>query len=160
MTLRSRSWLVIFFPILVFCGNKRETNSTVDSHDTTNALLSNYERAVLLDGAWVVEYIVSPDQSLDELYPKDKPSLLFTSRERNVSGFTGCNNFSGAYILDTNELRFSPRMAVTSKTCRNMAGEDLFLETLKQVNFYSFTDQHQTLNLITGDRVVMRLSRP
>lgn len=115
--------------------------------------------ALLIDGNWEANYIMNTPKPFAELFALKKPTISFNSIDGTVSGNTGCNTFSGKIVLDGNKLSIPDNLATTRKMCPDMAGEDVFLATLKKVNKYSVTEQGKTLNLIAGDIAVMRLSR-
>lgn len=116
-------------------------------------------KANLIDGAWEVNYIMNTPKPLNELFPKEKPTITFDSGKNAISGNSGCNNFNGKCSMEGNSIKIDEAMALTRKMCLDMTGETLFLETLKKVNSYSVTNHGKTLNLIVGDIAVMRLER-
>lgn len=70
--------------------------------------------------------------------PDMTPYLQF-GEDGRVSGFAGCNQFTGAYELDGLSLRFKP-MATTEKACLNGATEQQFLTTIQSIDNYSLND--------------------
>lgn len=70
--------------------------------------------------------------------PDLTPYLQFAEDGR-VSGFAGCNQFTGAYETDGLRLTFKP-MATTQKACLNASIEQQFLTTLQGVDNYSLND--------------------
>lgn len=70
--------------------------------------------------------------------PDMTPYLEFTADNR-VSGFAGCNQFTGAYETEGLRLQFKP-MATTQKACLNGSVEDQFLSTIQGIDNYSLSD--------------------
>ena len=154
--------------IAVFgCTEKPAEETTDDSTrsmettepETTPEATPEPPIANLLDGKWEANYIMNAPKALDELYPEGRPTIIFNTDQNGVSGNAGCNNFRGPVNIDDNKLGWQGELATTRKMCPDMAGEQIFLETLKKANAYSVTERGQTLNLIMGDMAVMRLTR-
>lgn len=70
--------------------------------------------------------------------PDMTPYLQF-GEDGRVSGFAGCNQFTGAYETEGLRLTFKP-MATTEKACLNASVEQQFLTTLQGVDNYSLND--------------------
>ncbi|HTO74238.1 MAG TPA: META domain-containing protein, partial [Gemmatimonadales bacterium] len=71
-------------------------------------------------------------------------SLLLTS-QRNVSGYSGCNQFTGTYTVSGDTLRFGP-LATTRAACMGSARlEQQYLQALAAVNRYVLTTDSLTL---------------
>ena len=70
--------------------------------------------------------------------PDMTPYLQF-GEDGRVSGFAGCNQFTGAYETEGLRLTFKP-MATTQKACLNGSAENVFLETLQGTDNYSLND--------------------
>ncbi len=142
--------LVVISSFILSCGSN-------DSNTITNQ--ADNMRLNLIDGNWEINYILNTPGTLDELYPRSKPNITFDSGEGKVAGLTGCNNFTGNFSMDGQQISIDSNLAVTRKMCPDMTGEDLFLETLKKINSYSVSEQGNTLNLIMGDMAIMRCTR-
>jgi heat shock protein HslJ len=133
--------------------------TTGASKITSTANKSENMKSNPIDGTWEANYIMNSPKAFDELYPKTKPAISFLSNQNKISGSAGCNNFNGKCTIEGNKLQIGEALALTRKICPDMAGEQIFLETLKKVNTYSVTDEGNTLNLIMGDIAVMRLTK-
>lgn len=142
----------LFFLTIVFasCNTTKTTASKIEN---------NTLKVSLIDGNWEVNYIMNVPKPIGEMFPKVKPTITFDSNKNTISGMSGCNTFKGKCRIEANSIKIEEAMAVTRKMCPDMTGEQTFLETLKKVNSYSVTNQGKTLNLIMGDRAVMRLER-
>lgn len=77
-------------------------------------------------------------QAVPATEPDMTPYLEFGADNR-VSGFAGCNQFTGAYEAEGLRLSFKP-MATTQKACLNGSVEDQFLSTIQGIDNYSLND--------------------
>ncbi len=85
--------------------------------------------------------------------PDTGGSILFTAE--GVSGSTGCNTFSGGYVVDDDgSLTIGPNLATTRMACVDdvMAQELAFLELVPSATRYEIVGD--TLSLYDGDDVV------
>ncbi|MBL7712627.1 MAG: META domain-containing protein [Chitinophagaceae bacterium] len=111
--------------------------------------------AHVLNGTWEANYVSGARIAFDGLYPRQKPTITFDLPSGKASGNSSCNNYTIAFTLDGNNIRFADPMS-TEMACEGN-GEATFFKTLKTVNRY---DVHgTTLNLIMGDIAVMRLEK-
>lgn len=147
--------LVATILIIIACHSTKKTSNM----DNTSVAVNPNMKANLLDGTWEANYIMNTPKPFTELYANARPSITFNAATGQVSGMSGCNNFTGKFSMDGNKIRFADDMALTRKMCPDMAGEATFMETLKKVTSYSVTEQGKTLNLILGDMAIMRLVR-
>jgi heat shock protein HslJ len=87
-----------------------------------------------------------------------QPYVLFLQQERKVTGFSGCNEFTGGYELKGDALSFGP-LAATRRFCAGAAGdiEQAFLGALGKVSGWRL--DRQMLLLLCGDRVLARLQQ-
>lgn len=149
---------------LISCQSKLTDQNTSTATEKTNkpqvqSTTADNSKALLLDGTWEVDYMMTKGTPFAELFTKGKPTLNFNSLQNNVSGTAGCNNYSGTVTVEANKIKFGENMAVTKKMCaEGMEGERLFLETLPKINSYSISEG-KTLNLIMGDMAIMRAQR-
>ena len=58
---------------------------------------------------------------------------MLTSEGRRVSGFSGCNRFTGSYELNESQLHFRPLAATNMACLEGMEQEQRFLEALEGV---------------------------
>jgi heat shock protein HslJ len=80
-----------------------------------------------------------------------KPTLLLGNDNR-ASGFAGCNQFSGAYSLGSDSLKFS-NMAMTRMFCADTADlEQGYVAALESIRAYRVSET--TLELLDDQRVV------
>ncbi len=78
------------------------------------------------------------------------PTLNFLDGGR-LAGFTGCNNFSGSFALEGNNIQLDPG-AMTKKACQG-DGEQDFLDAIAQAN--ELEVDKENLKLMDGDEVLM-----
>jgi heat shock protein HslJ len=92
---------------------------------------------------------------LEKTWQLEKQSIQFESGK--VSGFAGCNNFSGTYKVTGLRLEFSG-FATTRKACEKsvMDEESKFLNRLASVKTYSISRDGKRLTML-GD-VVLRFT--
>jgi heat shock protein HslJ len=79
---------------------------------------------------------------------KREPWFILGAKDGRVSGFGGCNRFTGAFTLDeaASRIRFS-QMATASMACiAGMEEEDALHEVLRNVDNYSLSGDTLTLN--------------
>ena len=67
---------------------------------------------------------------------KGLPTVVFDAEGNRVSGFAGCNRYSGGYSLTGNALRFGS-IASTKMACDNSATEDEMMLALASIQKYS-----------------------
>lgn len=77
-------------------------------------------------------------QAIPTTEPDTTPYLQFGDDGR-VSGFAGCNQFTGAYQAEGLRLTFKP-MATTQKACLSDSVEQQFLSTIQGIDNYSLND--------------------
>lgn len=84
-----------------------------------------------------------------------RPATLTMDTARRVTGFGGCNRFSGSYLVNGDSLRFA-QLAMTRMACsQGTELEVAFTWLLETVRSYRIAGGY--LDLIAGDSVVARL---
>lgn len=63
------------------------------------------------------------------------PTIKFDTKEKSITGFSGCNNFFGNFDSDKQILSLG-EMGMTRKMCPNMTLENTFINNLKNVSTY------------------------
>ncbi|MCP9199964.1 META domain-containing protein [Gramella sp. GC03-9] len=147
--------LIIAGSISISCKDQSENTS----NDTEAMSEKTVQKANLIDGSWEVNYMAATPKPMDSLYPRVKPTMIINTEKSQISGTTGCNNFSGSLNIDGNQFNLGDAIALTKKMCPDMTGEEAFMKNLERVDTYSVTEKGQTLNLISGDIAIMRLER-
>ncbi len=84
-------------------------------------------------------------------------TLMLDATERRASGFTGCNQFGGGYVLEGAEFRFTP-LASTKMACdMGMGLEQRYTAALDNVRSYRV--HGDTLVLVGAERELARYVR-
>lgn len=110
-----------------------------------------------LEGEWIMNFISGPRIAFDGLYPEKKPEIRFDLAEHRMSGFSGCNNFSGSFNVNNYVISFPNEIAMTRMICPNMQGESTFMDILKSIDNWSV--QGNVLQLNAGPVTMMRFER-
>lgn len=106
---------------------------------------------------WELEYISGPRIAFDGLFPNKKPQITFNTATSEVSGTTSCNGFTTKYTLKENNISFSDNFPMTKMYCEG-GGEQVFLQTLQQVNQFS-KDTEGRLELKKQEITLMRFRK-
>lgn len=110
-----------------------------------------------LYGNWRLNYVSDNTLPFEVMYPTDKiPTLVFTEGNTVVTGTTGYNTISCPISITGNGIAFSD--CESTKVACEGPGESVFMNNLKSINHYRFTDDN-TLVLVTDDNEVMRFTR-
>ncbi|MFT3793250.1 META domain-containing protein [Flavobacterium sp.] len=133
---------------LVSCDAKKSATDAVEADPAS------------LNGSWELTYMTRTRQEVNYLYPDKKPFLSFNTKESKVSGSTGCNSFTGSISsMSDGEIRFdAENLAMTKMFCEG-EGEGVFLQNMKMVDKFNFSDDGKTLHLISGDIDAMRFTK-
>lgn len=90
-------------------------------------------------------------QGVKTITPKNPSNFTLTfTDDGNVNGTTDCNNFSGTYFVDTNNLKFGSFMS-TLMFCEGSQEQD-FITSIKDGEFFI---QDDILSLKYGDVIVL-----
>lgn len=119
---------------------------------------SSSAQKVQLDGTWEVISITGQEKNFDLLYYNKKPVLAFDQASRKCHGNTSCNGFSTTLLVDEAAINISTAMAMTKMACEGN-GEQVFIDALKLVTTFSFSDQGRKLQLRSADNIIMVLER-
>lgn len=96
---------------------------------------------------------ISPPQGTDYHVP-DKPSIRFYGSNETFSGYTGCNKFSGRYVLtDSNAINLKTAAPSTRTPCLGDYNEDDFINTLHRVS--KFKGENGKLQFMEGGTVIL-----
>lgn len=105
-------------------------------------------------GAWTLSFLEGGD--VDQLFPNKKPIIAIDPKRILLSGFNGCNTFSGKIKIEANKISFLEPIQQTIKACKGN-GEEQFMNALNTVQSFAFSE-NEKLNLIAGDRGVMQFT--
>jgi heat shock protein HslJ len=82
------------------------------------------------------------NSSIQELFSSGLPTLEFLEAGK-LTGYSGCNDFSGIYSLEGEDLKLDPG-AMTRKACPG-DGESTFISALSQVEKFKRSEDKITL---------------
>ena len=142
MTIR---WLPVLFVlgVLTGCGSNGSTG----------------DRPALENTRWALIRVA--DSPVGGGSVQRDPHLILRRQDHRVSGFTGCNQMTGAYTLDGPTLAFG-QMISTRMACLEAGGmetEAAFTAALQQVRGWSITGERLTLSDAAGRPVIELESR-
>lgn len=122
--------LILFSGLLMnACGCHKKVNTT-DMENKITASTQNEK----LSGVYTIQLL--SEATVDS----DKLILNFDSENKTVSGFSGCNNFSGSYKEINDNIEFENLIA-TEKYCNEDSKiESVFLAALSNTKTYQLKD--------------------
>ena len=157
-----------FFSIIVFCciqcsTTKRRNNTannetpSAQSNITSDTSMGRTASDVKsLQGNWQFEYFTMVNTNKAILFPMQLPSLNFDLKSKKFSGTAGCNNISGRFVQDGNNLTFTQPYIMTRMSC-NAMGEKIFVDYLNSIKRYNINEN--TLELIGDAKPVIIMKR-
>lgn len=109
--------ILLFFALVLLAGCSFFLTPTAAQRYETRQV------AEALSGTWVLRQL---GQKNYEVRGEEAVTLVFDAEKRAVSGYSGCNRFTGTYTLaGTDGLRFGP-LAATKRACAASTETDLF----------------------------------
>lgn len=105
-----------------------------------------------LDGEWGLDATSLPDPVSNEITDANRPTITFASTA--VSGFAGCNTFTGTVEYDDKDMDFGP-LATTMMACEEPATsiESTVLQLMDQVRGYELNGTR--LRMKNGDGLIV-----
>jgi heat shock protein HslJ len=135
-------------PARYFVGENRLIRLALDGSRITGGLAEHYVLTRIGEGItekyWkLVELNGRPVPALDR-----EPHLILKAGDGRITGFGGCNGFSGSYTLDeaTSRIRFGEIASTMMACAKGMDVEQAFHDVLRRVDNYSLNGDHLTLN--------------
>ncbi|MCX7551091.1 META domain-containing protein [Xanthomarina sp. F2636L] len=127
---------------IMSCGNSKDVN----------AMDTNKETMEQISGTYYVTNIGENN------FSQEKLSIQFDENTNTVSGFSGCNRFTGTYKLDGDSIAFGP-LATTRMHCQDADNkmEQNMLSALNSANVIEF--KNQELALYNKDAVLIKASK-
>jgi heat shock protein HslJ len=106
--------------------------------------------AEVLQYKWVLEYLSNEDKSAGHDMTASQITLQFV-KDGTLSGFAGCNNYSGSYTVSGQKMTIGP-LASTQKACEQtvMNNETKYLQQLSTVNAYNVNYSKLELSYSNG----------
>lgn len=145
----------LFIQILIFMNNRKSIITGIlltiffagfiSCESTKVGTMSSGNDAPLTGTYWKLTELMG--QPVKNQAGNKEMHIVFSKDENRVSGFSGCNRFTGSFTTqEGNRLQFS-QMAVTQMACINeMVTEKLFLEMLQKADSYSILGNDLSLN--------------
>ncbi len=131
--------LILSVLLLGACANPVPPTTQAGAAKSTAQLLNTYWKLTQLG-----DLVITTPQDAREMH------FVMHAENQRVTGFSGCNQMMGAYVLDGSELRFE-QMGGTMMACvSNMDLEPRFLGMFGQVA--SWDIQGETLQLLDANR--------
>jgi len=104
----------------------------------------------LVNDIWVLDFVEGVDYQ-PEPDSKDRPMIEINSKEKKVTGNTGCNSMNGKVEVEEDQIKFSD-LITTKMFCENSI-ESEFLISLGMVNNYKI--EKLKLHLYRDDEELM-----
>ena len=126
-------------------------NPPADSSSKKYILLEVLEKtkapvSLAKGGSWLVTKIKNTS-SFDR-----NPTITLTLPQGQISGSTSCNKFFGNVLLENSKFKVNT-IGATKMACIDMETEQLFLETLHEVEFYKM--ENDQLKLLSSEKTVL-----
>lgn len=151
---RSNINVEVLTPKIPVGGEYRHDSTT--SSRTVNGVTTT-TTTVLVDKMGTPGNQITPPQGPNYHIPA-KPAISFFGANETFSGFTGCNRFSGRYIVAGREtINLQSAAASTKMVCLGDYDETAFLNTLRRVS--SFKAVNGRLRLLEGNNVLLVFSK-
>nr|MBP6316073.1 META domain-containing protein [Chitinophagaceae bacterium] len=157
-------YLFIFGICCFQCSVPKKKSTNTGSHNATaNAPVAKDSptdkgatNTLSIQGSWEFDNFTMVNTSKTILFPMEVPMLHFDTKTKKFSGKGGCNNISGGFVLNGNELSFTQPYIMTRMSC-NAMGEKLFVDYLNSIKRYNINEN--TLELIGDAKPVIIMKR-
>jgi heat shock protein HslJ len=126
--------------VLLCCGNAKEAANN-QSHAEMKSLSGTYK----------IDFIANNTELPEEL------SITFDETTNTVSGFSGCNNFTGKYSVNENSIKIGA-LATTRRFCKRfMDVEQNMLKALSEAT--TFTLENGVLNIHNSKMLLLKTNK-
>lgn len=163
----------IFYPLFVFsisallllnqCTSTRHKSGAGDATKTGKSggdanVVTNGGQASQksLQGTWKFDYFTMVNTDKKILFPLQIPEITFDTKSKKFSGQAGCNNISGAYSQEGENLSFRQPMIMTRMSC-NSSGEKIFIDYINSVQ--KFRINGNSLELIADVKPIIVMQK-
>lgn len=121
------------------------------SGNRINGSLANYyilsksiTVANLEDKKWIL--VELKEQQIESGVSEEPIHLIFSSKDSLISGFNGCNRFTGQYeLVNGNRFRSGPFLN-TLMACKDMENASTFMEVIENADNFTIVDDVLSLN--------------
>lgn len=110
----------------------------------TNKPQSDIHYASLTETYWKLIDFQGEAVRMGKYQPREIHFIL-TKQNQQISGFSGCNQFSGGYRIDKNKLIFSDFLSTMMACLDDTIQEYEFLQALKQTKTYQINGDKLSL---------------
>lgn len=86
-----------------------------------------------------------------------QPTVFLDAEQGEISGYTGCNRFSGSTEFSGNNINIANDIITTKRACQGI-NEQIFLDELKKATSYYVSNDGQSMILIANDAVIMKFA--
>ena len=135
------AFLVIVFALIAMgCSSSKKSNTGMDTDSKASTTITDQSWELIMFGGAEIDQSATSGQKIH---------FILNSANNRVSGYSGCNVFSGSYTLEEgHRIRFA-QMVSTKKACMEMpVDETKLLRVFKKVDNYSIDGR--TLSLKVG----------
>lgn len=134
--------------LLVVTGCKDENKASETPF--TNNELNDTEASPITDKTWVLTVLEGQDV-VKEASMERNISFKLNSKDKRIEGFSGCNTFTGSYIIEDGQRIHFSGLASTLKSCPDVDMDEAeVMEVFQTAD--NFTISRNTLNLNVGKR--------
>lgn len=105
------------------------------------AVFAEMSKNPALNTYWSLKELNGKKVMMTPMQEKEQGFMLRSGGK--ITGFAGCNNFTGSYTLSgKNNIKFNPNMAMTMKACPDVKmNEQTFVNIFKTANNYQVKDK-------------------
>ena len=129
-------FLAVFTSVLLSCNTTKSQLTETTTLSADQALAQHYWKLVEVRGKRIENVGTG----------KKTKHILFNATDKTISGFAGCNQFNGQFVLtDNNQLQLD-KISTTRKSCFRPTGEEEFLKLLEGVDNYTLVGTTLKLN--------------
>lgn len=115
--------------------------------------------AANVEGNWQLDFVSAPGKMLEDLYPGEKPTLLYSAKEKHVAGKNGCNNYGGPAHFNNGKVHFETGKFISTRMFCQGDGEKTYMENLAKITGYDVSEDGMTLTLLADDIATMRFQK-
>lgn len=128
-------YMLLFAAVFTVAGCSLQ--STQQTASSPKQQLAKYSAAQILEAHdWRLTSIKGEQVKIAENATEQKVvGIKFDAQNKRASGFSGCNQFSGGYLLSENKLTFQ-QMLSTQMACQQSDIEMHYLQALASVQHY------------------------
>lgn len=136
--------------ILLGCSSSRKANKETTDKNQTSDTLGRADNDSIVNKYWKLITLEGKEITMAKNQEREAYFILKPG-EKRVTGFSGCNTFSGTFTLEAGwRIRFS-QMASTLKACPDVdVNESEFLKVFELADNYTL--RNDTLSLNVGRR--------